>query len=98
MYYKLMMREGELPTPVPCTADEACFGNGNRVAKTVLPQHVVSTVFLVTDHRFDGEGPPVLFETMVFDSTGAEADIDRYATWAEALDGHARMVQAWSAR
>jgi hypothetical protein len=51
----------------------------------------VSTVFLGLDHNFSDRGPPILFETMAFvgdDSVGQE----RYATWAEAEEGHARWV------
>lgn len=66
-----------------------------RVARTELPGHVVSTVFLGLDHQF-GDGPPLLFETMVFpeDSSG-EVDMDRYSTWEEAEKGHRRMVWKW---
>jgi hypothetical protein len=36
------------------------------VAETTLGDTRISTVFLGTDHRFIGEGPPILWETMVF--------------------------------
>ena len=50
----------------------------------------VSTVFLGLDHSF-GDGPPVLFEPMVFlGHDGIEQE--RYCTWAEAEEGHARWV------
>ena len=59
----------------------------------------VSTVFIGIERGFaallDNEvAPPLVFETMVFD---ADADDDgnlcyRYATWAEAEIGHARVV------
>jgi hypothetical protein len=47
---------------------------------------MVSTVFLGIDHNF-GNGPPLLFETMVF---GGEYDgyCKRYSTWEEAEGGH----------
>lgn len=58
----------------------------------------VSTVFLCINHAF-GEGPPVLFETMLFidDITlGAPGWLDeamtRYRTWDEAADGHTLAV------
>ena len=51
----------------------------------------VSTVFLGLDHSFRDHGPPIVFETMVF--VGDEAvGQERYATWAEAEEGHARWV------
>ena len=62
-----------------------------RVAQTSLPDDVeVSTVFLGMDHQF-GDGPPLLFETMVF---GGEQDQEtmRYTTWEEAAKGHKDMV------
>jgi len=55
----------------------------------------VSTVFIVYDHQF-GDGPPLLFETMVFngDHDGWQ---DRYPTWEEAEAGHAAVVAALKA-
>lgn len=60
----------------------------------------VSTVFLGVDHRHLGDGPPILFETMVFASpvkgeTFPEEMFDicrRYCTWDEAAAGHAEIV------
>lgn len=51
----------------------------------------VSTVFLGLDHRFGAPGPPLVFETMVFGGP-FDQDMNRYATWADAEAGHARMV------
>jgi hypothetical protein len=53
----------------------------------------VSTVFLGIDHQW-GNGPPMLFETMVF-ADGSEMDLEceRYATWDEAMAGHLAMVE-----
>lgn len=68
-----------------------------RVAETTLPNgRWVSTVWLGIDHAF-GSGPPLIFETMVFGSTGeSDLDCERYSTEAEALAGHARLVEKWS--
>ena len=41
------------------------FDETKRVAKTEVGEAEVSTVFLSLDHGW-GEGPPILFETMVF--------------------------------
>jgi hypothetical protein len=54
----------------------------------------VSTVFLGVDHNFTGKGPPLLFESMVFDADG-EVDCERYATREEAAAGHIRLVAKW---
>jgi hypothetical protein len=51
----------------------------------------VSTIFVGLDHNYSDRGPPNLFETMAFvgdHSVGQE----RYATLAEAEEGHARAV------
>lgn len=52
----------------------------------------VSTVWLGLDHSF-GEGPPLVFETMVFsDGTSNDLFCARYSTPAEAKEGHDRVV------
>lgn len=51
----------------------------------------VSTVFLGLNQNFD-DGPPLLFETMVFGGT-LDGEMERYTTWGEAQQGHARMVE-----
>ncbi len=74
----------------------AKFFENNEVRQIALDQFndiTISTVFLCTDHRFFGEGPPVLFETLVF---GGENDQfqDRYCTLKEAKQGHDLIVNA----
>lgn len=53
----------------------------------------VSTVFLGLDHGFGHAGPPVLFETMVFDLPGDERQV-RYTTIEEAEEGHRGVVES----
>lgn len=69
-----------------------------RVAETTLPDgRWVSTVWLGLDHSFGGK-KPLIFESMVFASTkeGSESlDCRRYATLAEAKEGHAEVVAEW---
>lgn len=50
----------------------------------------ISTVHLGLDHSF-GDGPPLIFETMVF---GLDEDemMDRYSTEQQAREGHTAMV------
>ena len=62
-----------------------------KVAKDVIGQVRVSTVFIGLDHSF-GEGPPLYFETLVFGGPLADK-MDRYATWDEAEAGHKKMVE-----
>lgn len=68
-----------------------------RVATTRLKFHRISTVFLGLDHAL-GEGPPLVFETMVFGEGDCkdDSDCDRYSTWEEAEQGHKAMVDKWS--
>lgn len=73
-----------------------------RVEETQVGSYRISTVFLGIDHNFFGEGPPLLFETMVFcRGSGRDLEMDRYATWDQAVLGHERMVkeiQSWGWR
>jgi hypothetical protein len=50
----------------------------------------ISTVFLSIDHQF-GDGPPLLFETMIFGGAHDQRQT-RCSTWAEAEDMHRRAV------
>ena len=61
------------------------------VAKDTVENSRISTVFLGLDHSF-GEGPPLLFETLVFDGPLAD-EMERYRTWEEAEAGHIKMVE-----
>ena len=62
-----------------------------RVGNTTVGEVEVSTMFFGLDYDW-GEGPPRLYETMVF---GGELDgeMARYSTRAEAVVGHERMVE-----
>jgi hypothetical protein len=53
----------------------------------------VSTVWLGTDHNFWLEGPPLVFETMVFQPRGHDIYLERYTTWEQAEEGHQRAIQ-----
>ena len=66
----------------------------NRVVKQeeIAPDVSVSTVFLGLDHRFGGDGPPIVFETMVFGGPH-DQEMERCCTWEEAEKQHADMVQ-----
>lgn len=67
----------------------------NRVAETYINECRISTVFLGVNYSFMPDTPPLIFETMVFpDDDGGESHCERYSTWAEAEEGHARIVAA----
>lgn len=97
LYYTL----DEAGNPTPCR-DSGTWGRwmadneARRVGATFIPSAdgkiTVSTMFLGINHRFDGEGAPVLFETMVFGGPMDGAQW-RYETRPEAIAGHARVVK-----
>ena len=68
------------------------------VRQETLPNgYRVSTVWLGLDHRFGRNGPPLIFETMVFDTDGKSEDYQvRYATENDAILGHMRAVEEYS--
>jgi hypothetical protein len=69
----------------------------NRIIKqeTLPNKKWISTVFLGLDHNFSQDGPPLLFETMVFPEKGNFEDLDckRYSTWEEAEKGHEELKE-----
>lgn len=52
----------------------------------------ISTVFLGLDHG-SGDGPPLLFETMIFRGSEADERMERYSTWDEAEAGHMALCK-----
>jgi hypothetical protein len=72
------------------------------VSQTTLEDRtLVSTVWLGFDHNIFNDGPPIIFETMVFAPPGKEElerdvfDCVRYTTEVLALKGHIKMVAKW---
>lgn len=62
-----------------------------RVGRAEIGDVTVSTVFLGLDHQHTSDGPPLLFETMIF---GGPLDeyCARCSTWDEAEDMHAHAL------
>jgi len=79
--------------PVPCDlmtwARMMQDAGGRRVAATEIEGSRVSTVFLGLDHSF-GDGPPLLFETLVFGGPLA-GEMERCSTWEQAEAQHKAM-------
>lgn len=74
---------------VPCSLEEwsEFFGRPERILQVSNGNGItVSTVFLGLDHNFSKEGPPILFESMVFGED--EEDCERYDTYQNAIIGH----------
>ena len=77
-----------------------------RVAEDTVNGYWVSTVWLGLNHQWDPNGPPLIFETMVFPvgkpeggrtegapDLGDERFCRRYSTEAEALAAHELVVE-----
>jgi hypothetical protein len=65
-----------------------------RVAETTVGEKWVSTVHVPLDQGF-GEGPPLIFETMVFADKTSGTDLyqERYSTEDDARAGHEAVVE-----
>lgn len=85
--------------PVPCENpidwNIWMMENNRHVGDDTIDDVRVSTVFLAMDHNHTGNGPPILFETMVF-VEGESASMRRYCTWSEAESGHRYALGAVS--
>jgi len=83
-------------TPVPCE-DTYTWGKymeeeDRTVSNTYIGDVHISTVFLGVNHSFHEQGPPILFETMIFG--GKHDDFQqRYETWEMAEAGHKAAVE-----
>ena len=68
-------------------------GFDNSILKTDLDGYTVSTIFLGIDHNFGNEGPPLIFETMVFHPDGTPCKYQkRHSTRFDAEVYHAAVV------
>jgi hypothetical protein len=66
----------------------------SRVGLFERPWVKVSTVWLGLNHNW-GEGAPLIFETMAFAPHMTEVCQERYATLAQAEEGHAKAVKKY---
>lgn len=96
LYYIL---DGHTPVPITGLYEWGRYmSQGDRhVALTYIGTLRISTVFLGLDHQFGDKGPPLLFETMIFDD-GADAYQTRCSTWEEAERMHAAAVDIATSR
>lgn len=51
----------------------------------------VSTVFLGLDHNFSGQGPPILWESMIFKGPH-DGEMRRYSSLEDARAGHSELL------
>ena len=87
--------EGHVAVPSKSIAEHLLWEIGaTHEQRIVAKDHIegveVSTVFLSQNHNFR-EGPPLVFETMVF-GEGVDDYQRRYSTWEEAEQGHKETV------
>ena len=99
-YY--ILDENDIPIEVDDGIEWARWFEKNRNKKRVASTHVtpeiwVSTVFLGLDHQY-GDGPPLIYETMVFNKDDGGGDMRRYSTRSEAMIGHIKAVDEVRAR
>jgi hypothetical protein len=69
-----------------------------HVGETFIKREIgwfrVSTIWLGLDHNWLGVGPPIIFESMVFDIEGEQAGpMFRYSSLKAALWGHKSLVK-----
>lgn len=64
--------------------------SARRVAETSVEGQRISTVFLCINHGWGDK--PLWFETMIFEGPH-DGYQERYETWAQAEEGHARAVK-----
>ena len=84
------------PVPIENALDwgrwfEKNYGK-RRVGDDKSHGYRISTVFLGLDHQFE-EGPPLVFELMVFNPEGNAVFCDRFPTWEEAEQAHNQMCE-----
>ena len=90
---KRYILKGKIPVPCEDLMEWAkrLEGADRKVKLTKTRDIQISTVFLGLDHQF-GDGPPLLFETMVFGGQ-LDGEMNRYSTWDDAVKGHKEMVR-----
>lgn len=94
MYYYLDQDHNVIPCVDVHEWSSKFVEHMRRVRFDEVDKSQISTVFLGLDHNW-GEGPPVVFETMIFsDNADIDSYMARYSTWDEAVKGHELTVQA----
>lgn len=67
---------------------------GNSVLRIRGNWYRVSTVWLGLNHNWNPSGPPLIYETMIFEEPGrSDVAMWRYSTGEQAIRGHMRAVR-----
>lgn len=78
----------------PITVDDwMLLFSDNQIARDEEGDIAVSTIYLGLNHNWD-DGPPLIFETMVFGLDDNTEYQWRYSTKEAALAGHAGILEA----
>jgi hypothetical protein len=85
--------DGKTPRKVESTEEWARWqqSHDKHVAHDEIGGVRVSTVFLGLDHSWLSDGPPLIFETMIFGGPHSDHQT-RASTWDEAERQHAEAV------
>lgn len=101
-----MLDHDGIPTPAKSLTEWSNWWNENHHQRNVqtsvntyrnpsnpkvLVEWIATTVFLGVNHRFQGSGPPLIYETIVQGGL-LDGEVVRYASEVEALEGH-RLIQ-----
>lgn len=66
-----------------------------KLFSTQIGKVLISTAFLGCDCSY-GDGPPMLFETMVFWEDEGDGEKMRYETFEQALEGHRDFIARYA--
>lgn len=94
MSYKYILNEKN--EPIPCINrsywDAYMISVRRHVANDYINNYRISTIFLGYDHRFVDNGPPLLWETIIF-KDGDPEERWRYSTYDDAKSGHEKALE-----
>lgn len=68
------------------------FSDQRSIARDKIGNDDVSTVYLGLNHNFYGNGPPLIFETMIFGGMYTD-EMWRWSTDVQARKGHEAIVE-----
>ncbi|MGV0634469.1 hypothetical protein ABQE69_09160 [Mycolicibacillus trivialis] len=66
------------------------WGTESRVARTIVGNFTISTVWMGLDHNHT-DGPPIIFETMIFGEPWGN-ELQRYSSEEAAMRGHLAVL------
>lgn len=93
-------RLDENKNSVPCSLEEWGLNreymrknNIKHVAEETIHDLWISTVWIGLDQKFPDDGPPLLFETMVFNKNHEEIYFSHSSTYSEAEEDHKKAIE-----